>query len=260
MASPNAGDLNDQVRQYWEREPCGSGSRITGNRQPLSPEWFEQIDAHRYCVEPHIPAFVQFERYSGARVLEIGVGAGTDHLQWARSGAECYGLDLTDAAIATTRAHLKMHGFSSRLQRLDAEKGLPFEDNSFDIVYSWGVIHHSSDPKQVILQIWRVLKLGGEFIGMMYGRLSAVALKLWVRHALLQGKPWLSLSNVVWHHMESVGTKAYTINEVRNLFARFDRVEVEAVVTAYDRKWLPRWSHHLIPASAGWNLAIRARK
>jgi len=169
-------------------------------------------------------------------------------------------LDLTDAAIATTRAHLKMHGFSSQLQRLDAEKGLPFEDNSFDVVYSWGVIHHSSDPKQVILQIWRVLKLGGEFIGMMYGRLSAVALKLWVRHALLQGKPFLSLGNVVWHHMESVGTKAYTIDEVRNLFARFDRVEVEAIVTAYDRKWLPRWSHHLIPASAGWNLAIRARK
>jgi 2-polyprenyl-3-methyl-5-hydroxy-6-metoxy-1,4-benzoquinol methylase len=72
---------------------------------------------------------------------EVGVGAGTDHLQWARAGALCHGVDLTDAAIETTRARLAHYGFTSELRRVDAET-LPFPDDTFDVVWSWGVIHH----------------------------------------------------------------------------------------------------------------------
>ena len=93
-----------------------------------------------------------------------------------------------------------MYGLNSALQRFDAET-LPYPDSSFDLVYSWGVIHHSEDPARIIKEIHRVLKPGGRFIGMVYGRHCLVAFKLWVRFGLLRGRPWRSLADTVWHHM-----------------------------------------------------------
>ncbi len=133
--------LNDKVRAFWERGPVGTDWRITGAAEPRSPAWFQRVEDNRYANEPFIHAVAQFTRHRGKRLLEIGVGAGTDHLQWARAGCFCHGVDLTQAAIETTRAHLALHGFSSELRRIDAE-ALPFADGSFDLVWSWGVIHH----------------------------------------------------------------------------------------------------------------------
>jgi 2-polyprenyl-3-methyl-5-hydroxy-6-metoxy-1,4-benzoquinol methylase len=93
--------LNDQVRQYWEKETCGTGKTVTQDTAAQTLEWYESIEEYRYRLEPFIHAVAQFPRHHGKRMLEIGVGAGTDHLQWARAGLECHGVDLTDAAINT---------------------------------------------------------------------------------------------------------------------------------------------------------------
>lgn len=255
----NNSALNQQVRGYWEAEPCGTEPAIVGDLAQQSPEWFAQVEAYRYQAEPFIHAIAQFTRHHGERVLEVGVGAGTDHLQWARAGAECYGVDLTDAAIATTRAHLALYGFHSTLQRVDAEV-LPFDDAFFDVVYSWGVIHHSAEPQQIIGEIQRVLKPGGSFIGMFYGRHSLAVLKYWARHGLLRGKPWRSLSDVVWHHVESIGTKAYTVRELQQLFGHFRQFTAQPLLTQSDTGNLPRWLCELLPNRLGWFIAIRAVK
>jgi len=137
--------LNDEVRSYWEQEACGTPEIVVGKFEKFSREWFEQVENHRYQVEPFIHSVAQFHRYQSKRILEVGVGAGTDHLQWARAGAECYGVDLTDEAIETTQRRLETYKFHSNLKRINAEV-LPFEDNFFDVVYSWGVIHHTEHP------------------------------------------------------------------------------------------------------------------
>jgi ubiquinone/menaquinone biosynthesis C-methylase UbiE len=166
-------DLNQQVRSYWEQEPCGTAKSITGELEPLTREWFDQIEAHRYAVEPFIHSAAQFTRHHGKTMLEVGVGAGTDHLQWARAGCICHGLDLTEAAIETTRARLAIYGLQSALQRFDAET-LPYPDASFDLFYSWGFIHHSEDQGRITGEIDRMLKLGGRLVDMVYGRRSLV--------------------------------------------------------------------------------------
>jgi len=251
--------LNEQVRDYWEQEPCGTEPLIVGERQPLRREWFEQIERHRYESEPMIHAVAQFTRHHGKRVLEVGVGAGTDHLQWARAGAICTGVDLTDAAVETTRAHLAEYGFASDLRRADAE-ALPFPDASFDVVYSWGVIHHSAHPERIVAEIHRVLRQDGQFLGMMYGRYSLAALRVWIKHALLRGQPWRSLSNVIWHHVESVGTKAYSVGELRRLFAGFRSFQAAPVKTASDTNRLPPRLAMLVPDAFGWYVTLRATK
>lgn len=250
--------LNSAVRSYWEAEPCGTSPWIVGAVAPRSREWFAQIESHRYAQEPHIFSVAQFTRFAGKQILEIGVGAGCDHLQFARAGARCHGVDLTDAAIETTRQHLSLHGLTSDLMAADAEK-IPFENEHFDAVYSWGVIHHSERPEAIVAEIHRVLRPGGRFIGMMYSRRSLVAAKLWVRRALLAGRPLRSLKDVIWHHMESVGTKAYTPAELDAMFGAFRDRRIRPIATVYDRKWLGPLGR-LVPDVLGWNLAIEAVK
>jgi ubiquinone/menaquinone biosynthesis C-methylase UbiE len=246
------------VREYWEREPCGTSPWITRDRDHQSNEWFESIERHRYEQEPHIPKVARFAQGRGAELLEIGVGAGVDHVQWAKAGAVCHGVDLTDAAIKTTRAHLAIYGLRSDLKRADAES-LPYPDASFDIVYSWGVIHHSERPQRIVDEIHRVLRPDGKFIGMMYQRHSLVTYKLWVRHALLKARPRRSLADVLANHMESEGTKAYQPGEVHAMFGRFSVTRVRAIATVYDRKWLSLLGR-FVPDFLGWNLAIEALK
>ena len=251
--------LNEQVRGFWEQEPCGTSQHIVGELEPRSLAWFEQVEEFRYSVEPFIHSVAQFTRHHGKKILEVGVGAGTGHLQWARAGAQCNGVDLTDAAIETTTARLALYGFKSNLRRIDAEL-LPFPDNSFDVVYSWGVIHHSENPGQIIEEIRRVLKPGGVFIGMMYGRRSPTVFKVWVKHGLLKGKPWRSFKDVLWNHVESLGTKAYTVSELQALFSTFESLSAKPIITTYDTDKWPTWLSSLFPDQWGWFITLKATK
>jgi ubiquinone/menaquinone biosynthesis C-methylase UbiE len=251
--------LNERVRAYWENEPCGTAGFIVGDLLPGSKEWYERMEALRYEREPEIHATAQFTRHHGKTILEIGVGAGTDHLQWARAGAVCHGVDLTDAAVDVTRQRLALYGFTSDLQRCDAEK-LPFEDASFDVVYSWGVIHHAESPALIVAEIHRILKPGGVFLGMLYGRHSPLVFKVWFSRALLRGRPWLSLRRVVYEHVESIGTKAYTPGELRGMFSAFTDLKIKPLRTYYDKLRWPGWVAEMFPDRLGWFITVKATK
>jgi len=251
--------LNDEVRAYWEKEACGTQKVVVGETEKFSRAWFENVESNRYKAEPFIHSVAQFTRHHGKKLLEVGVGAGTDHLQWARAGLDCHGVDLTDEAIETTRSRLAIYGLISNLQRIDAET-LPFEDNTFDVVYSWGVIHHSENPQEIITEIHRILKKGGVFIGMMYGRYALASLRMWITHALLKGKPWRSFADVIWNHMENIGTKAYTVPELKSLFSAFSPFEGVPITTPAELDNLPKWMGRFIPSSWGFFIAITAQK
>jgi ubiquinone/menaquinone biosynthesis C-methylase UbiE len=252
-------DLTKAVKDYWELGPCGTSDGIIGEKTKFTKEWFDRIEEYRYSVEPFIHSAAQFTRHAGKNLLEIGVGAGTDHLQWARAGLKCYGVDLTDAAIETTKELFAFRGYTSELQQANAES-LPFQNNFFDVIYSWGVIHHSENPQQIIDEIHRVLKPDGEFIGMMYGRHSLFAFKCWVRFALLRGRPWLTFAKVLWHYQESLGTKAYTVKELNKMFKLFSKFEAKPVLTVADTSMWPKFISRFFPASLGYFIVLKAKK
>lgn len=261
LPGPESDALTKKVREFWEREACGTRREFTGASAPWTREWFERIEAHRRATEPFIPQVARFGEAAGKDLLEVGVGAGADHLQFARAGANCHGVDLTETAVDATRAHLAIHGFTSHLQRANAED-LPYPDRSFDIVYSWGVIHHTARPDRVAREIRRVLRPGGVFRGMMYHRHSLVGLQLWGYYGLLRLRPWRSLSYLFWNHHESVGTKAYAVSEIRSLFreAGFKDVEVKPVLTSYDLRGLfpRRFWWRILPHRWGLFAGIQA--
>lgn len=199
--------------------------------------YFDDIEAHRYGIEPEIFSFAQFTRYHGKEVLEVGVGAGTDFLQWVRAGAKAYGIDATSEGIDHVAQRLNVYGLSAEEVRVADCEHLPYKDNQFDLVYSWGVIHHTPDTKKALDEIVRVCKIGGIGKVMIYHRHSLLSYFVWINRALLRGKPWKSLEWCLYNHMESVGTKAYTIAEAKAMFKNLpvQNLNIRTRLTYYDR-------------------------
>ena len=208
-----------QVHDFWNQASCGESLYLPDTDRA----GYEAQAEARYTLEPYILDFAAFSDTHGLRVLEIGVGLGADHQRFAEAGADLWGIDLTERAVEHTRRRLAAFGLTSHLAVGDAEH-LDFPDDSFDLVYSWGVLHHSPDTPKAIAEVWRVLKPGGGAKIMVYHKWSMVGLMLWVRYALLGLRPWLSLSEVYARHLESPGTKAYTVAEARKLFSAFSAV------------------------------------
>ena len=158
--------LKERVRTFWQAHPCGTkfSDAEIGTRA-----FFERIEAHRYEKEWHIPAAANFANTRGLKVLEIGCGLGTDGAQFAKAGADYTGVDLTNAAIELARKRFELFGLTGKFQVADAEN-LEFPDESFDVVYSHGVLHHTPDIDAAVQEIHRVLKPGGRAIVMLYHR------------------------------------------------------------------------------------------
>lgn len=248
--------LKSRVKGFWEQGPCGSWFATS---EKYSREYFDEIEEHRYRVEPFIHRFAQFTRYRGKKVLEVGVGAGTDHLQFARAGALLSGVDLTDAAVEMVSKRLALEGLTSDLRRSDAE-ALPFESASFDYVYSWGVLHHTPDTGKALEEVYRVCRPGGRVCVMLYHRRSLLALQVWLRYGLLAFKPFTSLRSAVYHHVESIGTKSYALREMRRLFRQYRSAVITPVLTTYDTAPFPDALAHYLPQAWGWFLIAEAEK
>jgi SAM-dependent methyltransferase len=243
------------VRLHWDAEPCGA--RLAEAPRG-SAAFFAQVEAARYALEPFIPGFADFDRWSGRDVLEVGTGLGTDFVRFGRAGARLTGIDLTQAAVELVHRRLELEGLSAEVRVGDAE-ALPFADASFDLAYSWGVLHHTPDTKRALAEIHRVLRPGGEARIMLYSRRSWVAAGVWLRYGVAKGRPWKSISELLATHMESPGTKAYTQAELEDLFYGFSDVQLTRFTTPYDRRVGGPLVKVLGPRF-GWFVGIVARR
>ncbi|MFM1922157.1 MAG: hypothetical protein RLZZ303_3791 [Candidatus Hydrogenedentota bacterium] len=260
--------LKEGVRAYWNAQACGTDA---ADSEKFSRAYFDEIERFRYESEPYIFSFAQFTRHHGQRVLEVGVGAGTDFLQWVRAGAEAHGVDLTEEAVLHARRRLEVYGLQAADLRVADAEALPYPDAYFDLVYSWGVIHHSPSTVRALAELVRVTRPGGEIKAMIYNRHSLHACYRWVRFALLRGRPWMSLGQVLFHHMESKGTKGYTLSEVGAMLAELplQDIRIAATVNRYDllynKPWPARATARLLACllghdRCGFFLTFSARK
>lgn len=265
QASPHA--LKNDVRDFWNADPCGSRYL----------EGADDFDAHaraRYELEPYIHEFAGFAHAAGKQVLEVGVGMGADYMEWLKAGAVATGVDLSAVSLDRARQRCERAGFTPDLRVSDAEH-LPFPDGTFDLVYSYGVMHHSPDTPQCVQEARRVLKPGGQLRIMIYHHPSLTGLMLWLRYGLLRGK---SLRQTVFEKLESPGTKSYTLRGARNLVEGFENASLRVVFSPGDlllnkpsarfQGWFyrlmwalyPRWIVRRLGQRLGLFLLISARK
>ena len=263
----------DEVGQFWEAAACGEKLLLADQGQ----DGFRHQAEERFRLEPFIVPFAAFSRWGGAQVLEIGLGLGADHERFAAAGAHMTGVDLTRRAVAATQRRLALRGLRSRLLVGDAER-LPFAGASFDLVYSWGVIHHSPDTQAAVGEILRVLRPGGAFRVMIYHTWSLVGFMLWLRYALFRGRPCTPLSEIYAAFLESPGTKAYSVGQARELFAQATDLGIAIELTHGDllssgagqrhqgraldlaRRVWPRWLLQRVARRFGLFMLISGRK
>lgn len=166
----------DDVRSYWDRRPCNirHSTQSIGTR-----EYFEEVEQRKYFVEPHIPEFAQFERWAGKRVLEIGCGIGTDAVSFARAGADYTAVELSEKSMELAQQRFDVFGLKGRFFCANAEQlSRLVEPASFDLVYSFGVIHHTPDQRAVVEEARKVIRPDGELRIMLYAQNSWKAMMI----------------------------------------------------------------------------------
>jgi 2-polyprenyl-3-methyl-5-hydroxy-6-metoxy-1,4-benzoquinol methylase len=178
----------EAVRDYWNERPCN----IRHSPRPVgSRGYFDEVEQRKYFVEPHIPRFADFPRWRGRRVLEIGCGIGTDTISFARHGAQVTAVDLTENALDVARRRAQVFGLEERIRfyRANAEElsdVVPIEP--YDLIYSFGVIHHTPDPARALEQLRRYVHPASTLKVMVYNRYSWKA--LWILLRTGKGRFW----------------------------------------------------------------------
>lgn len=208
-----------KVHDFWNEKSCGE---VYATGDNLSQQYDNELKK-RYELEPYIEDFAKFESFRDLDVLEIGVGMAADHTSIAyASPKQLWGVDLTQRAVNHTKSRFKLLGLNS-IVSVDNAENLSFEDNKFDAIYSWGVLHHSPNTKKCFDEVYRVLKPGGEAKIMIYHKYSPTGLMLWLRYGFYKFK---SLKSIYSEFLESPGTKAYSLNGAKVLTEKFSNVEL----------------------------------
>lgn len=162
--------LLEQVRNYWNTRPCN----LRHSTSPVgTKEYFDEVEARRYRNEPHNFTFPEFDRWKGKKVLEIGCGIGTDAANFARAGADYTGIDLSVESVNLCKKRFEVFGLQGRMLEANAEEvDTLFAGEKFDLIYSFGVIHHAPSPERIVRGLPSILADEGEVRAMLYAKNS----------------------------------------------------------------------------------------
>jgi SAM-dependent methyltransferase len=257
---PNRARTIEDVREYWNTYI----NDVEVIKEPLgSHEFFDALEQYRYDKIDFLKSYVDFDRYAGKTVLEVGCGPGVDLLQFARAGARVHARDLTENAVALARANLAREGHEADIQQGNAE-ALDFEDDTFDVYYSNGVLHHTVDTERAVSEAHRVLKPDGEAIVMLYNRYSWFNLA-----ARASGTP------IEHPEKDAPIIRRFSTRGCRKLFERFRHVDLHVDrfpkrTLKFDNLLAKLNNNVLVPfferipqrvkRPFGWHIMIRARK
>jgi ubiquinone/menaquinone biosynthesis C-methylase UbiE len=270
-AAPQVIDRQARIgaTRQWNALACGE---LPGDKSTI--EYFDRVAEDRYRQQPWQHRYFQFDRFGGKDVLEIGIGQGTDLLQFAKGGATCHGADITDNHLLLTQRNFELRGLGVDLRKSDAT-ALPFADASMDCVYSFGVIHHIPEADQVIAEARRVLKPGGTMMVAFYYRWSAFHL---FKKLLLDGIGRGNLFRLGYDGLlATIETgadgkhikpyvKLYSRAAMRRLFSEFDVQDISVHQLSLDHflpsSWCGPLVHRQIPLEnlMGWYVTCIARR
>jgi SAM-dependent methyltransferase len=160
----------DSVKSFWDSRPCNIKH---SNKEIGTKEFFDEVEKRKYFVEPHIPKFAQFEKWKGKKVLEIGCGIGTDATNFARSGAVYTGVELSSSSLELAKKRFEIYGLTGKFYEANAENlDLVLDDQQYDLIYSFGVLHHTPDIKKSFKQIVNFASEKTEIKIMLYAKNS----------------------------------------------------------------------------------------
>ena len=216
----------DAVKKFWDTRPCN----IRHSNKPLgSREYFDEVEKRKYFVEPHIPSFAEFEKWNGKRVLEIGCGIGTEATNFVRNGAILTVVELSKESLELAKKRFEVYGLKANFILGNAEDldNLLSKEEKFDLIWSFGVIHHSPHPEKILEKCKNFLKDDGEIRMMVYSKISY---KLF--HLMKETGMWdfSLLDDLISSYSEAQTgcpiTYSYTIEGAKRLFSDFKILDI----------------------------------
>ncbi len=268
----------EDVKEYW------AGKNIPqqwySDKEPFTLQWFNDLAKKRYeLYYEYLKHFAEFQCHAGEKVLEVGCGLGTDLVEFAKNGAEVYGIDLGEDQVGMSKLNFETRNIDYAEIKTGNAEDVPYGDGMFDLVYSFGVLHHTPDTEKALAEIHRVLKPDGQVIMMLYARGWKHYVKRCLIHGLLLGKwakngfSWQAVYNDVSEvHGGSPKTDIYTKGQVKHLFREFGEVIAEKrrlgefiEYKPYRSRVMPRFVKNLLhlfgfEAILGENWFIKAYK
>jgi SAM-dependent methyltransferase len=217
--------------EFWN-ELCGSTLARSLGIDEITPASLRRFDEAYLAYYPYLDSYLA-ELQAGRRVLEIGLGFGTIGQQLAERGAVYHGLDIAEGPVAMMRDRLRLAGLpgADRILRGSALE-LPYEDGSFDYVWSVGCLHHTGDLPRSVSEVHRVLAAGGRATVMLYNRKSLRQLAQRLRGRLRHPGGGLDLRLRSLYDTNAAGEAAphtdfVSRREARRLFREFERVRID---------------------------------
>jgi len=254
--------LEDKIKRYWNNQPCNIKH---GDSEPGTVEFFQQVSARRYLVESHIPEFAGFHQWQGKKVLEIGPGIGSDAAEFARNGAEYYGIDYSDESVKLAQQRFNVEGLEGVFRCGDASDPESFEGlPEMDLVYSFGVIHHFPAIDRIIDNVYNILKPGGEFRFMVYAKNSwkqAMIYKGLDQYEAQAGCPYAK-SYTREEIPELLGSK-FHVERLRQEHCFMYNVEAYKEGRYELEPWfeaMPTAMREAVREYLGWHLLVKAKK
>lgn len=256
--------LREEARSQWSHDPAGS--HHAGDAELSTPESFRRIEQLRYREQPWMHETFRFDRFKEQRVLEIGVGLGTDHLQFVRAGARTTGVDLTPRCIELTALRLQQEGLQTDLRVMDAEN-LAFRDATFDVVYSFGVLHHIPSTERAFNEVRRVLRPGGVFLGGLYSRESIFHARVvlgWALRGRFLKQPYEDLLSDIEYSTGDARpyVRLFTREELRQILKEcgFPNVAIRRrhMGLGFATATVPDWIERCLGRLGGWYLIHEA--
>lgn len=251
----------DQVEAFWDNRPCNirHSSELIGSKK-----YFDEVEQKRYKVEPHIKEFVDFQKWKGKSVLEVGCGIGTEAINFLRNSSTYVGTDLSKESLNITKKRLEVFGFNAHLFQGNAEeltKYLP--KKTYDLIYSFGVIHHSPNPKRILSEIKYFMNPDSELRIMLYAKNSWKNFMIEAELDQPEAQYGCPIANT------------YSKDEVKKLLSGFEILSIQQKhifpyqIEPYKngklikQPWfecMPKKVFDTLQNNLGWHLLIRAKK
>jgi ubiquinone/menaquinone biosynthesis C-methylase UbiE len=160
----------EEVQNFWNARPCN----LKHSNAPIgTKQYFDEVEERKYFVEPHIPAFANFNQWRGKRVLEVGCGIGTDATNFARNGAIYTGVELSSESLKLAKQRFEVFGLTGRFIEGNAEEiDELLKGETFDLIYSFGVLHHTPSLNNALKAIRSLMDSNSLFKMMVYAENS----------------------------------------------------------------------------------------
>jgi SAM-dependent methyltransferase len=252
----------ETISDYWNNQPCN----IKHSSLDIGTlEYFQEVEARKYYVESHIPVFAEFDKWRDKKVLEIGCGIGTDASNFSKNGAFYTGIELSEKSLEITKKRFEVFNLKGEFYNIDAQNidDLYQVGNNFDLIYSFGVIHHSPNPQKIIDNCFLLLKPGGVLKIMVYAENS------W-KKMMIDGK-------LDQYEAQSNCPVAftYTKEQIYDMFKQYNDIKIEQEhifpykikeYKNYEYKkesWfenMPENIFKIMEKNLGWHLCITCKK